>query len=163
MARKCTHPLMSSVTLEESAQDWALPFPSTGEEVSKAGWNTTASRTRTKWAHQSLQSVEHEVSRNSHFSPRRGNIFLPPIASVSNKIFNFATDYIGKTGRVMLLYLFTSQFLVWDQYLQKRLLTEVEARGAAECTEETVTAEIMSEESAGFSPSLVFWNKTQHY
>lgn len=36
------------------------------------------------------------------------------------------------------------------------LLTDVEARGAAECTEEIVEAEITSEESAVFLPDLVF-------
>lgn len=36
------------------------------------------------------------------------------------------------------------------------LLTDAEGREAAECTEETVAAEITSEESPGFLSSLVF-------
>ena len=162
--RKCTHPLTASETLEEPAQDWALSFPSAGEELSKPGWNTTVRGTRTKWAWQSVQSAEHKVFRISHlfFPPERTfSFFLTD--SISKKLFNFATVYTGKTGRIMLPPLFTSQFRVWDKDLQQRLLTEVEASGAAECTEGTVAAETTSEDSAGFLSSLIFWNKTQHH
>lgn len=109
-------------------------------------------------------SVENGVS--THFSPffsPRGTFSFSAIAIFSNKLLNSATVHTGHTlsrSRCCLSSLLSPLF--WGKNPQERFLTVAEGAGAAECTEETVAAEITSEELAGLAPPLDFCKNKAH-